>query len=122
MLVVIGPVQVLRIMQLLCSQGIHRHKTLPVPAQAIIKPTCGPAALYGCVLSVSRTITLNDPKKRNALSLSMLTALRADLLADIDSEELRVIIICGMSHFVPLIKKNILPEYMAGLTFTLYSL
>ncbi|XP_048886739.1 enoyl-CoA hydratase domain-containing protein 3, mitochondrial [Brienomyrus brachyistius] len=40
-----------------------------------------------------RTITLNDPKKRNALSLSMLTALRADLLADIDSEELRVIII-----------------------------
>ncbi|KAJ8384328.1 hypothetical protein AAFF_G00205810 [Aldrovandia affinis] len=40
-----------------------------------------------------RNIVLNNPKKRNALSLSMLTSLRSDLLADIDSDDLRVIII-----------------------------
>ncbi|KAJ8261773.1 hypothetical protein GJAV_G00158250 [Gymnothorax javanicus] len=40
-----------------------------------------------------RNIVLNNPKKRNALSLSMLTSLRSDILADIDSEDLRVIII-----------------------------
>ncbi|KAI1888056.1 hypothetical protein AGOR_G00181120 [Albula goreensis] len=40
-----------------------------------------------------RNIILNNPKKRNALSLSMLTSLRSDIMADIDSDDLRVIII-----------------------------
>ncbi|KPP66924.1 hypothetical protein Z043_114533 [Scleropages formosus] len=45
------------------------------------------------VYSFPRTITLNNPRKRNALSLAMLSSLQEDLLADIDSEELRVIVI-----------------------------
>ena len=36
---------------------------------------------------------MNNPKKRNALSLSMLESLRGNILADID--DLRVIIISG---------------------------
>ncbi|XP_041731489.1 enoyl-CoA hydratase domain-containing protein 3, mitochondrial isoform X1 [Coregonus clupeaformis] len=40
-----------------------------------------------------RSITLNNPKKRNALSLSMLDSLRGNILADIDSDDLRVIVI-----------------------------
>ncbi|XP_054622590.1 enoyl-CoA hydratase domain-containing protein 3, mitochondrial [Dunckerocampus dactyliophorus] len=40
-----------------------------------------------------RRITLNNPKKRNALSLSMLESLREDILTDVDSQDLRVIII-----------------------------
>ncbi|XP_066490367.1 enoyl-CoA hydratase domain-containing protein 3, mitochondrial [Tiliqua scincoides] len=42
-----------------------------------------------------RNIILNDPRKRNALSLSMLKSLREDLLHDIDSTDLRVIVISG---------------------------
>uniref|UniRef100_A0A8D0HR44 Enoyl-CoA hydratase domain-containing protein 3, mitochondrial n=1 Tax=Sphenodon punctatus TaxID=8508 RepID=A0A8D0HR44_SPHPU len=38
-------------------------------------------------------IILNNPRKRNALSLAMLKSLRHDLLHDIESKELRVIII-----------------------------
>uniref|UniRef100_A0A667YW08 Enoyl-CoA hydratase domain-containing protein 3, mitochondrial n=2 Tax=Myripristis murdjan TaxID=586833 RepID=A0A667YW08_9TELE len=40
-----------------------------------------------------RRIILNNPKKRNALSLAMLESLRENILTDIDSENLRVIII-----------------------------
>ncbi|XP_037318373.1 enoyl-CoA hydratase domain-containing protein 3, mitochondrial isoform X1 [Pungitius pungitius] len=40
-----------------------------------------------------RQIILNNPKKRNALSLSMLESLRENLLADVDSEDLRVVVI-----------------------------
>ncbi|XP_008401309.1 enoyl-CoA hydratase domain-containing protein 3, mitochondrial [Poecilia reticulata] len=40
-----------------------------------------------------RRIILNNPKKRNALSLSMLEALRENILTDVDGEDLRVIII-----------------------------
>ncbi|KAM9328674.1 enoyl-CoA hydratase domain-containing protein 3, mitochondrial [Pholidichthys leucotaenia] len=40
-----------------------------------------------------RRIVLNNPKKRNALSLSMLESLREDILADVDSDDLRVIIL-----------------------------
>nr|XP_005305093.1 enoyl-CoA hydratase domain-containing protein 3, mitochondrial [Chrysemys picta bellii] len=40
-----------------------------------------------------RHIILNNPKKRNALSLSMLKCLRDDILHDIESKALRVIII-----------------------------
>ncbi|XP_026859831.1 enoyl-CoA hydratase domain-containing protein 3, mitochondrial isoform X1 [Electrophorus electricus] len=40
-----------------------------------------------------RRIILNNPKKRNALSLAMMTSLREDILTDIDDEDLRVIII-----------------------------
>ncbi|MBN3302843.1 ECHD3 protein, partial [Amia calva] len=40
-----------------------------------------------------RNIVLNNPKKRNALSLSMLESLRADILHEVDSADLRVIII-----------------------------
>ncbi|XP_008313470.1 enoyl-CoA hydratase domain-containing protein 3, mitochondrial [Cynoglossus semilaevis] len=40
-----------------------------------------------------RRIILNNPKKRNALSLSMLESLRENILTDIHSDDLRVIII-----------------------------
>uniref|UniRef100_A0A3B4X209 Enoyl-CoA hydratase domain containing 3 n=1 Tax=Seriola lalandi dorsalis TaxID=1841481 RepID=A0A3B4X209_SERLL len=40
-----------------------------------------------------RRIILNNPKKRNALSLSMLESLRENILTDVDSEDLRVIIL-----------------------------
>ncbi|XP_070534940.1 enoyl-CoA hydratase domain-containing protein 3, mitochondrial-like [Ptychodera flava] len=40
-----------------------------------------------------RKIHLNDPKRRNALSLAMLESLKSDLQHDIDSSDLRVIII-----------------------------
>ncbi|XP_029020055.1 enoyl-CoA hydratase domain-containing protein 3, mitochondrial [Betta splendens] len=40
-----------------------------------------------------RRVILNNPKKRNALSLSMLESLRENILADVDSDDLRVIII-----------------------------
>lgn len=45
--------------------------------------------------SSSRRIILNNPKKRNALSLSMLESLRENILTDVDSDDLRVIIISG---------------------------
>ncbi len=41
----------------------------------------------------SRRIVLNNPEKRNTLSLAMLESLREDLLTD--SDDLRVIIISG---------------------------
>ncbi|XP_043944240.1 enoyl-CoA hydratase domain-containing protein 3, mitochondrial isoform X2 [Protopterus annectens] len=40
-----------------------------------------------------RNIILNNPKKRNALSLPMLQSLRDDILHEVESEDLRVIII-----------------------------
>ncbi|XP_075620546.1 enoyl-CoA hydratase domain-containing protein 3, mitochondrial isoform X2 [Balearica regulorum gibbericeps] len=40
-----------------------------------------------------RNIILNNPRKRNALSLSMLQCLREDLLHDVKSKDLRVIVI-----------------------------
>ncbi|XP_076016141.1 enoyl-CoA hydratase domain-containing protein 3, mitochondrial [Genypterus blacodes] len=40
-----------------------------------------------------RRIILNNPKKRNALSLSMLESLRENIVTDVDSDDLRVIII-----------------------------
>ncbi|XP_068558663.1 enoyl-CoA hydratase domain-containing protein 3, mitochondrial [Cebidichthys violaceus] len=40
-----------------------------------------------------RRIILNNPKKRNALSLSMLESLRENILTDVDSDHLRVVII-----------------------------
>uniref|UniRef100_A0A3B4AMA5 Enoyl-CoA hydratase domain-containing protein 3, mitochondrial n=1 Tax=Periophthalmus magnuspinnatus TaxID=409849 RepID=A0A3B4AMA5_9GOBI len=40
-----------------------------------------------------RRITLNNPKKRNALSLFMLESLRKSILNEVDSEDLRVIVI-----------------------------
>ncbi|XP_071958591.1 enoyl-CoA hydratase domain-containing protein 3, mitochondrial-like [Antedon mediterranea] len=40
-----------------------------------------------------KKIFLNDLKKRNALSLSMLNSLKSDLLEDAENEELRVIIL-----------------------------
>lgn len=46
-----------------------------------------------------RNIVLNNPQKRNALSLAMLQSLREDLLHDVKSKELRVIIISGTSSF-----------------------
>ncbi|XP_062990333.1 enoyl-CoA hydratase domain-containing protein 3, mitochondrial [Elgaria multicarinata webbii] len=42
-----------------------------------------------------RNIVLNNPRKRNALSLPMLRSLREDILRDIESPEVRVIIISG---------------------------
>uniref|UniRef100_A0A1A7X063 Enoyl-CoA hydratase domain-containing protein 3, mitochondrial n=2 Tax=Iconisemion striatum TaxID=60296 RepID=A0A1A7X063_9TELE len=40
-----------------------------------------------------RRIILNNPKKRNALSLSMLESLRENILTDADCDDLRVIVI-----------------------------
>nr|XP_033813404.1 enoyl-CoA hydratase domain-containing protein 3, mitochondrial [Geotrypetes seraphini] len=42
-----------------------------------------------------RQIILNNSKKRNALSLAMLQSLRQDILQDVESKELRVIIIAA---------------------------
>ncbi|KAH0617147.1 hypothetical protein JD844_028850 [Phrynosoma platyrhinos] len=42
-----------------------------------------------------RNIVLNNPQKRNALSLSMLRSLREDILHDIGNTDLRIIIISG---------------------------
>lgn len=42
-----------------------------------------------------RRIILNNPKKRNALSLSMLESLRENILTEVDSDDLRVIILSG---------------------------
>ncbi|XP_054843813.1 enoyl-CoA hydratase domain-containing protein 3, mitochondrial [Eublepharis macularius] len=42
-----------------------------------------------------RNVVLSNPQRRNALSLAMLKSLREDLLRDIDSPDLRVIIISG---------------------------
>lgn len=44
-----------------------------------------------------RNIILNNPGRRNALSLSMLQALKEDLLHDVKSKELRVIVISGIA-------------------------
>lgn len=42
---------------------------------------------------------MNNPKKRNALSLSMLESLRENILAEAHSDDLRVIIISGSVFF-----------------------
>ncbi|KAM9845706.1 enoyl-CoA hydratase domain-containing protein 3, mitochondrial [Aulostomus maculatus] len=42
-----------------------------------------------------RRILLNNPGRRNVLSLAMLEALRGDILADVHSDELRVIVIAA---------------------------
>uniref|UniRef100_A0AAY5JXF1 Enoyl-CoA hydratase domain-containing protein 3, mitochondrial n=1 Tax=Esox lucius TaxID=8010 RepID=A0AAY5JXF1_ESOLU len=58
----------------LCTQNPKEHLTLRQQINGI------------------RSIVLNNPKKRNALSLSMLDSLKDDILAD-NSDDLRVIII-----------------------------
>lgn len=45
---------------------------------------------------------MNDPKKRNALSLAMLTSLQENILTGIDDKDLRVIIISGRFYLVQL--------------------
>lgn len=47
------------------------------------------------IILVFRRIILNNPKKRNALSLSMLASLRENIVTGVDSDDLRVIIISG---------------------------
>ncbi|CAN9508517.1 unnamed protein product [Ophioblennius macclurei] len=42
-----------------------------------------------------RRITLNNPRKRNALSLAMLESLRGDILKDVNSAELRLIVVAA---------------------------
>lgn len=42
-----------------------------------------------------RRIILNNPKKRNALSLAMLSSLWENIVTGVDSDDLRVIIISG---------------------------
>ncbi|XP_033018884.1 enoyl-CoA hydratase domain-containing protein 3, mitochondrial isoform X1 [Lacerta agilis] len=49
-----------------------------------------------------RNIVLNNPLKRNALSLSMIRSLREDILHDIESTDLRVIIISGILLIKPM--------------------
>lgn len=39
---------------------------------------------------------LNNPRKRNALSLSLLESLRENILTDVDDPDLRVIVISGV--------------------------
>lgn len=51
---------------------------------------------------------MNNPRKRNALSLSMLESLRENILTDVDSEDLRVIVISGVCS------SQVLGEYMCG--------
>ncbi|CAF87769.1 unnamed protein product, partial [Tetraodon nigroviridis] len=44
-----------------------------------------------------RRIVLNNPRRRNALSLSMLESLRENILADVDKPDLRVIVLSEVS-------------------------
>lgn len=57
------------------------------PTQTVVHDTVN--------VSFSRRIILNNPKKRNALSLSMLESLRENILTDANGDDLRVIIISG---------------------------
>ncbi|XP_053261940.1 enoyl-CoA hydratase domain-containing protein 3, mitochondrial isoform X3 [Podarcis raffonei] len=57
-----------------------------------------------------RNIVLNNPLKRNALSLSMISSLREDVLRDIESTDLRVIIISGILLIKPMRVMTLLPK------------
>ncbi|XP_069621328.1 enoyl-CoA hydratase domain-containing protein 3, mitochondrial isoform X1 [Ranitomeya imitator] len=55
-----------------------------------------PARLTQCVQDAGvRKITLNNPQKRNALSLAMLQSLEQDILHEVDDKDLRVIVIAA---------------------------
>lgn len=76
------------------------------PSRSIMNASsCRCLGRFGSKVVVSfcctfRRIVLNNPKKRNALSLAMLTSLQEDILAGIDDKDLRVIIISGRSRLV----------------------
>ncbi|KAJ3612026.1 hypothetical protein NHX12_020303 [Muraenolepis orangiensis] len=80
--------------------GLHRLTFLPGGARLSTRggapePPAEPLTLreqHGGI----RRIILNDPGRRNALSLSMLESLRQDILIDAHSDDLRVIIISAI--------------------------
>ncbi|XP_072037508.1 enoyl-CoA hydratase domain-containing protein 3, mitochondrial-like [Amphiura filiformis] len=95
-----------------CIKRAHRLLSIPaaqlcctrsrIPHHMLLKRACSTASSsdsrtepYTIVTEQDgiRNIFLNDPKKRNALSLAMLEALKSDLTQDTDSQELRVVII-----------------------------
>lgn len=80
------------ILQGLCITGAtaRRSHGSSSSAQQLSKP----GALTHCLQQDGiRNIILNNPQKRNALSLHMLQCLRYDLLHDLENQSLRVIII-----------------------------
>ncbi|CAL8242426.1 unnamed protein product [Merluccius merluccius] len=77
----------------LLLRAVDIHKlTLPTSARLCTHAPPAPLTLREQSNGIRR-ITLNDPRKRNALSLAMLQSLRQDILVDANSEDLRVIII-----------------------------
>ncbi|KAK0148364.1 Enoyl-CoA hydratase domain-containing protein 3, mitochondrial [Merluccius polli] len=77
----------------LLLRAVDIHKlTLPTSARLCTHTPPAPLTLREQSNGIRR-ITLNDPRKRNALSLAMLQSLRQDILLDANSEDLRVIII-----------------------------
>ncbi|XP_024066624.2 enoyl-CoA hydratase domain-containing protein 3, mitochondrial [Terrapene carolina triunguis] len=77
-----------RILRCPLASGFRRGATAGSGQQPQLEKLTSTRQLDGI-----RHIILNNPKKRNALSLSMLICLRDDILHDIESKALRVIII-----------------------------
>uniref|UniRef100_A0A3B3YM96 Enoyl-CoA hydratase domain-containing protein 3, mitochondrial n=1 Tax=Poecilia mexicana TaxID=48701 RepID=A0A3B3YM96_9TELE len=72
---------------LTAATGLKKCKTTNQSQGAGLAFPAGQTCLSG------ERIILNNPRKRNALSLSMLETLRENILTDVDGEDLRVIII-----------------------------
>ncbi|XP_051911546.1 enoyl-CoA hydratase domain-containing protein 3, mitochondrial [Hippocampus zosterae] len=80
--------------RLLCSHAKYFGRTRLLPGRRFLSGTTEPEPLTVRKQENGiRRIILNNPQKRNALSLSMLESLREDILTDVDSPDLRVIII-----------------------------
>lgn len=62
-----------------------------------------------------RSIILNNPKKRNALSLAMLKSLQRDILHEADSKDLKVIIISGTIRWLSLAFRSAQLSHFLGL-------
>ncbi|XP_019633140.1 PREDICTED: enoyl-CoA hydratase domain-containing protein 3, mitochondrial-like isoform X1 [Branchiostoma belcheri] len=79
-------------------QGYNNRRVLPLLSRHLSSATPG-ATEPGLTVSSQhagiRTITLNNPRKRNALSLAMLESLRRDLLTGGSQDDLQVIIIAA---------------------------
>jgi enoyl-CoA hydratase/carnithine racemase len=72
------------------ERSLHRGVYLNASVQQVAKE---PSIALCSQENGVRTITLNNPKKRNALSLQMLQLIKAHLTQDVDSKELRVIVL-----------------------------
>ncbi|XP_043822535.1 enoyl-CoA hydratase domain-containing protein 3, mitochondrial [Dromiciops gliroides] len=83
-----GPSRLLR-----CRRALLAARSCSSGAAAARQPQSEQQLTICRQLDGIRTIILNNPKKRNALSLRMLKSLHNDILHDAESKDLRVIII-----------------------------